>query len=149
MTVESRERVWFGGISRPRAYASHGLYRPEVAAWLDGSGELLSALATAPGQGSRALECALLAALRRRSLPKPTWLAVEEPGLLDVMGACTELPVRHQKHWAFQLVVAQHLERIAGVGVTPTRCAPLLKAAVEARAVSDGRAPEVAHLTAV
>jgi hypothetical protein len=119
MTVDIQERVWFGGISRPGAYASHGLYRPEVAAWIDDSGELLGAFAAPPGQGGRALERALLSLLRRRSLPTPSWLAVEEPGLLDVLGACAQLPVRHQKHRAFHRVVADHLERIAGVA--PTR----------------------------
>jgi hypothetical protein len=117
MTVV-REQAWFGGIFHPHAYGSHGLYRPEVAAWISNRGELLGALAAPPGHGGRALREALDAALRRKSVAKPTRLAVEQPELVDVLRPGSQLPVRHEKHWAFERVVDDHLDQIAGVGFT-------------------------------
>jgi hypothetical protein len=114
MLYEAPADTWFGGIVFPTQHTPHGLYRPEVGAWVSGTGDLLGMIAQAPGRGPRALEQALQVALRRHCLPRPARLAVEDNRLRDRLRRHSNLPIEPWGHARFDSVVGAALERVAG-----------------------------------
>lgn len=116
MSDEALRQAWFGGVFQPRTCGARGLCRPEVAAWIDGEGDVLSAIAAPPGQGHRALEQALSAALRRQRLLAPARLAVGDGSLVECVRRTSDLPVEHARYAGFETLVDEHLERMSGIG---------------------------------
>jgi hypothetical protein len=113
MLYDAPDNTWFGGIFHPTQRTPHGLYRPEVGAWVSGTGVLLGMIAEAPGRGPRALEEALQVALRRHRLHRPARLAVQDDRLRERLRGHTDLPIELWGFGRFDSVVGAALERIA------------------------------------
>jgi len=117
MLHDAPARTWFGGIFYPTQHVPHGLYRPEVGAWLSDTGDLLGMIAESRGRGPRALEQALQVALRRHRLPRPARLGVRDDRLHERMRRHTDLPIEPRGHARFDSIVGAALDRIAGRAV--------------------------------
>jgi hypothetical protein len=113
---EPRYETWCGGVIRARSYASHGRYRPEIAAWILPSGELVGARLAAPGEGVRALGRALRAGLREQRERPPSILTVQAPDLLPVLEKICSLPIFYEPHEWFELMVEENLDHVTGLG---------------------------------
>jgi hypothetical protein len=114
MLYDAPVDTWFGGIFYPTRCTPHGLYRPEVGAWVGEKGDLLAMIAKWPGRGPDALEQALQVALRRHCLPRPARLAVADADMRERLSRHTDLPIETRGHGCFDSVVGAALERIAG-----------------------------------
>ena len=114
MLHEARSNTWFGGVFHPIQHTPQGLYRPEVGAWINDAGDLLGMIAAPPGHGSRALQHALQAALRRDRLRCPSRLAVRDDRLRARLRQSTDLPIDPLGPARFDSVVGAALERLAG-----------------------------------
>jgi hypothetical protein len=116
MLGKRREGTWFGGVLRARQYDSLGRYRPEIAAWMLESGLLIAARVTAPGAGAQALGDLLETLLQQGRGPRVHRLAVENPALLGALRGRCSLPLVHEPHWGFAIIVEDNLSHLSGLG---------------------------------
>ena len=121
MLDDAQAQTWFGGIFCPTQRTPLGLYRPEVGAWVSGTGDLLGMIAQVPGHGHRALEQALQLALRRQGQARPARLAVQDDRLRARLRGCTHLPIEPRGFGRFDDVVAAALDQIAAREFPPAR----------------------------